>query len=260
MSLFAGLRSGLRIGLRSGLNPGGASLAGVTKDATSNIYTPANATEWAAVMSVAGISSGGPSLLWLCQEASGNLADSIGAFTGTLTGGPPSFQQAIAGWSRKGITGADAGTTVFANTAAGLPDPATTSNLILTYSIVTAAGAASRVMADMGTALATSQVLTVTPIIRLDSGSVFDGTNNPTGAVRPYWFQYNVTANASAIYTDQEKITGSKRATTGKRIRLLGGFPGSLLYCAAFFGPAAEMSAAQIKSLSQTLNWTIPWS
>ena len=51
----------------------------VTRDAASSKYTPASAAEWAELLSGSGL--GAPSSLWLCQESSGTLADSIGSRT-----------------------------------------------------------------------------------------------------------------------------------------------------------------------------------
>src|SRR5262245_47294003 len=89
--------------------PSSKALSAVSRDATSNILVPANAAEWAQVLASAGISSGGPSALWLFQEASGNPADSVGSFTLTASG-TPTYQAAVSGWTRKAITFADAAT------------------------------------------------------------------------------------------------------------------------------------------------------
>ena len=92
----------------------------VTQDALSGWYFPANSTEWTSLLSGTGISN--PSSLWLCQEASGTLADSIGSRPLTISG-TPSYQQPAVGFSRLGFqprtdttdyagcTGVDIGTT-----------------------------------------------------------------------------------------------------------------------------------------------------
>jgi RHS repeat-associated protein len=83
---------------------------GVTQDATSNWYVPANSTEWTNLLSGTGISN--PSQLWLMQESSGNLSDSIGTATLTATG-TVSYQQSVTGWSRKAVAPQAGGTNYF---------------------------------------------------------------------------------------------------------------------------------------------------
>lgn len=253
------IRIGPRIGIKFGLvdtDP----LAGVSRDATSSKLTPASSTEWSATLAAAGISSGGPSLLWLCQEASGNLADSIGSFTGTVSGAPLTYQQAISGWSRFGITGGDAGTAVAENTAAGLPDPASASMLMLSYFIVSATPGGTRVAHVTGNANQTIQRFNTTPRMQgVSGGNVATGTVNPTGAVRPYILQYDFTNNLVAVSSDQEILNPTRAAMTGKRHRFSWNFPGSLLYLATFFNAAAELTTAQKRTLLQTMGWSIAW-
>lgn len=234
-------------------------MAGVTRDATSGIYCPANAAEWSTVMAAAGISSGGPSLLYLLQEASSNVADSIGAFTGTVTAA--SYQQPVTGWSRKAITGIDGGAGLIDNLSASLPDPSTTSMLMLSYAIVSAAPAAIRNVQSLATTnLATSRVNTTPCAQGVSGASVVTGTSNPTGAVRPWVLEYDKTNSAVTVYTDQEKLSPTFTAASGQRHRLHLDFAGGFLYHVAFFGPAAELTDAQVKTLLQTLGWAIPWS
>jgi hypothetical protein len=266
-----GLRVGLTVGSNAGLAVGmsaseigggaaGSGLSAVTRDATSLIYTPANATEWAIVMSVAGILSGGPSLCWLMQEASGNLSDSIGTFVGTATGAPLTYRQAVAGWSRLAILGGDAGTGSIVNTDAGLPDTATVSMLIISYVSFTGTPAANRFVQVGGTATFPCSKITPTPRIQgLSSTNTVTGTANPTG-VRLLETLYDVTNNRVVVSSDQEKLVVTRIAAAGKRYFLLPAFPGGYLYSVGFFGSAAELSDAQRKTLYQTLGWSIPWT
>ena len=263
IGVVVGPRIGVAVGVSEDeIGGGGADpLAGVTRDATSNKYAPANATEWAAVLAVAGISSGGPSLLWNCQEASGNLADSIGTFTGTVTGTPIAYQQAVAGWSRFGISGGEAGTAVVESTAGTLPNPVTQAVLLLSYATITATPAATRVMQVTGNANQTIARFNTTPRLQgVSGGNVATGTVSPVGGVRPYVTLYDVTNNRVLVASDQEKLAPVRAAMTGQRHRLAFDFVGSILYHAAFFAAAAELSDAQVKTLLQTLGFTIPWS
>jgi hypothetical protein len=258
-----GPRIGPAIGVSSDPISAGAggSLALVTRDAASGKYTPASAAEWAQVMAVAGIASGGPSFLWLCQEASGNLADSIDTGPATVSGTPINYQQAVAGWTRLAVTGGDAGTGLADSSSASLPDPSTQATLVLSYAIITATPAAIRQIDVIGTAnVATVRVNTTPRLQMVSGGSVITGTSDPTGAVRPFVLLDDPTGSRSVGYSDQEKLTATRAATTGKRSRMAFDFAGGFLYRAEFAGSAAQLNDAQVKTLLQTLGWTIPWS
>lgn len=263
-----GVVAGPSVGVGIGISadelspPSGGGMGTVTRDSTSLKYVPASSAEWATVMTTAGIGSGGPSLLWLCQEASGNLNDSIGAFTGTVSGTPLSYQQVVAGWTRVGVSGGDAGTGLADNTSASLPDPATAATLTLSYAIVSATPAAVRQVDVIGTAnIATTRVNTTPRLQAVSGGNVATGgVSNPTGAVRPFVLLDDAVAVRTVGYTDQEKLPTTRAATTGKRTRLAFDFPGTVVYRAQFHGAAAQLTDAQIKTLLQTLGWAIPWT
>ena len=105
------------------------TVAGVTRDATSGWYVPANATEWTALLAGTGIAN--PSNLWLSQQASGNLPDSIGS-TPLVPFNGPSYQNTVAGWSRKAVGTVDGGGNQdFQSTLLG--NTATTSGLLLSF-------------------------------------------------------------------------------------------------------------------------------
>lgn len=97
---------------------------GVTRDATSNWFVPQTSTEWTNLLAGTGIPS--PTNLWKCQEASGNLADSIGSATLTAhNSGGMTYAQTISGWTRKAVQLAEG----FASnwqSASTLCNPATT--------------------------------------------------------------------------------------------------------------------------------------
>jgi hypothetical protein len=273
VSLVSVLRSGVRSVLRSGLNPsdggGGDPLAGVSRDATSTVYAPATAGEWATVMTVAGIASGGPSSLRLCQEPSGNLADSIDSVVMTVTGVSWLYQQAVAGWTRTALTVLDGLASHNAQNTTTAPDLSTTSVLKLMYvrtPLVTplAVRRIARLNATGLTATISSGGV-VQCITSGVGGSTVNGTSNPCGGtVRPFVMQADRTNLVARVCTDQDRITG----TVGTYATIAEGMGSSAgtsadcgyLYDVTFTGAAAELSAAQIKTLLQTLNWTIPWT
>jgi hypothetical protein len=218
--------------LRERAKRGGAfTMSGVTRDATSNVYSPASAAEWTTTRSVAGITSGNPFSMWLLQEASGALADSIGTAPLTNSGGM-AYQQAVTGWTRVSMLASDLnGAYSLANAAdTALPDLSAESSLVLGYLKITGA----------------------------------PGSGNVTTAVRPWVLRYDRAASTIALFTDLEKVSiAFANSGSTKRIFYGAGFqnaPGfQILYGAHWKGAAAELSDASVRSLLQALGWTVAW-
>lgn len=239
-------------------------MAGVTKDATSNIYVPSSAAEWTAVLGAAGISSGVPSHVWLCQEASGNLGDSIGSATLVKTGSP-SYQQSVTGWARKAVQLPESAATGFL-AASGVGPSVAGSVLWIVYAIVTApAGNRPLVtLSDNGAGIRATMSSTPRIGFTYENVGTTNGTSNPIGSVRPFVIKHSVADSAAALYTDQEKIAPtfqSNRVDGNKGIGApaFTAAPSHILYAAAFASTAAELSDAQVKTLLQTLGWTTAW-
>lgn len=266
MTLLSGIRSGLRSGVRSGLNADSGAMSAVSRDATSNVYAPETIPEWTAALGVAGIATGTPSNLYLLQEASGNAADAIGSKTLTAAG-TLSYQQSVSGWSRKSIRTATGVAGTLKNTTFGNVNA--TSHLLLLYAL-NGTVASTRTVARMGDVFdddATIEV-TSTPRVQVGEGDASRsvGTASPVGAVRPYVLRINDTSNLVDAFTDQEKIVGGAQACNGTEL-CIGGDNGQTwmpndcdyLYCAVFSGAAAELSDDDVRSLLQTLGWTVLW-
>jgi hypothetical protein len=241
----------------------GASLSGVAQDATSLKRLPATAAQWTSTMQVAGIFSGNPSALWLCQEAAGNLADSIGAFTLTA-GAVPAYQQVVAGWTAKSVNTTD--TTAnqgFSSVSASLPNAATTSQAVLAYVAVSATPIAARGLMLMGTGPVEVQ-FTTTPVYRnQDVGNGANGTGAPSTTVHPLLIKLDARLSVCTLYTDQEKITPTFAANSGQKVAL-GGFSSAAasaayLYGAMFVNAAAEFTDANVRSLFTALGWAVGW-
>lgn len=77
-------------------------MVGVTQDAASGVYVPASASEWTTTMAAAGVATGNPDSLWLMQESSGDLTDTIGSRT-LVAHGSPAYSQPISGMTRLGV-------------------------------------------------------------------------------------------------------------------------------------------------------------
>ena len=263
MTAVSGLRSGLRSVLRSGLNPSDSSvLAGVTLDASGR-YRPSSSAEWATVLAAAGIASGGPSALYLCQDASGNLADAVGTFPLTASGTGTTYMQPVSGWSAKAVAMTSGSTGLFQSTDAGLPDIATTSMLMLAYAQPTTTASTRDIMGG-GTAatriLAETTATSGVPRI-MCAGNAAVGAVNTGAATRPWTLQINRTAGSAALYTDAERIVPTFGTTAAGKSISIGNFVAGTATClyaliAVFFGAAAELSTAQVRSLHTTLGWT----
>lgn len=245
----------------------GLSMASVTLDAASGKYCPATPAEWAVVLAIAGITSGGPSAIYLMQEASGNLADSVDSFTLTASGTGLGYQAAVAGWTRKAVTTTAAGTGVFASASASLPDISTTSHMAIAYAKVTTQAVATRDVVSVGAAGTTMRTMSVATsgVLRgACAANVANGAADAGGVVRPWCPQINRTAAAAAACTDAERVTPAISAgATGKGIGVgnVGSscITASFLYRADFFAAAAEWTAAQMRTVLTVLGWTVLW-
>lgn len=241
----------------------------VSKDATSGILVPNSSTEWTnfvayhVALGTTNFPNIAPGFLWLCQEASSNLSDSIGGVTLTANN-TPLYQQTVTGWTRKAVGTAD-GTSGqrFASTSASLPDLSVTSALLISYIAITATPGGVRGVTEMGTTVTEARV-TTTPAARLISGAnTATGANTLNTGVKPWSNRFNQTADTNSLFTDTEKITPTFGATvTGKSLKLgatAGAAPSAAryLYAVLFTSTNAEISDAQLKALLQALGWTI---
>lgn len=244
----------------STLNP----LAGVARDPTSGVYCPENPTQWAAVLTAAGIASGGPSSTWLCQEGSGNLADSIGTVTLTQSGAGHLYGQAVSGWSRLAVKTVDgtAGQKWINSTTA--PNPNTTDTLELGY--FSFPGVAPAAVRDVLAVAAAADIrFSTTGKVRAVFGATADLPTSSLGLVQPVVMQVDNTGSVSLAATDRDKLVGTYALPASGTVLALGGHTASAsgtgcLYLAQFSGAAARLTAAQIKTLLQTLGWTVLWT
>lgn len=243
-------------------------LAGVTRDAASGKYFPASGSEWNTVFAAAGLGVTFAGNIWLCQEASGNLADSSGAGLTLVAAGTPSYQQAVTGYTRLKVSNPTDG--AGARFTATGTDIATNSNALFgVFDMPTANPAGARSMLELGT-VGTRAALEInnTPLLigRSGANTATDATDFKN-AVRPLVLDVNRTGNSVLALSDQAKLTptfdGTMAGTlidlwsvaTGNQAAICG-----TLYLTRFTGTAAELTAAQWKTLLQTLGWSIPWT
>lgn len=230
-----------------------------TVDGTSNIGVPADATEWDDVMAAVGVITGGPDNLWSFQQASSPLSDAIGSENFAVTGAGSSYQQAVTGWTRTAWKLTDGGST-YAGTPSNVAS--TTSSLLLLYVAVTSTPAAARTIAYLGGG--DLRVNTTPNYSFKPSGqATVTGTEAHGTTVHPLVIKIDVTGAVTAVYTDLEKLTLSHGVGTSPTY--LGAVSGlsadaRYLYGARWLGSAAEISAADIKSMLETLGWTVSWT
>ena len=218
-----GSRIGLAIGLAVGvgadeLKPagsGGTGIAGVTRDATSLIYTPASAAEWTTFNTATGRTAV-PSNLYLCQEAAGNLTDTIGGVS-LVANASPLYQQAISGWTRKGVGFNETASQRFLAGAGVGPNPATQSVAWLVYANVTAIPGTTRdiVCAATGASPLKLQTLNSTgaKLRSLCIAAGVNGVSDPTSTgLQPMLMVYDRTLGQLNHYTLQEKFSGTYSA------------------------------------------------
>ena len=246
-----------------GIGSSSDPLADVAQDATSLIYVPESAAQWDTVLSVAEVSSGGPSSLYLCQEASGNLADSIGANTLTLSGAGHLFRQTVTGWARKAATTTNgtAGQKWINSTTS--PNPNTVS--ILLYAILRLPAAAPAAARDVMLKANNADLrFNTTGKLRLQAGASVDLVNVSTNTIQPVVLQTNISASTVKVFTRQEKLTGTFALPTSGNILAIGGQSAAAADCGylslvEFSDAAAEMSESDIHSMLTTLGWELLW-
>jgi hypothetical protein len=249
-------------------------VVGWTVDKYSLIGLPQSAAEWTAVLAAAAISSGGPSSLYLLQEASGNIADSISGLTMTVAGAGLNYQVALPDWHCKALEFTEGGNAVFSSTNAALPDPATTSQARIMYAAMYAS-ASEQNMYLWGTAgfAAIARIAGGggTEWEIADGGVKVTSATSVTGTVRPYVHCRKVPAVSRVdAYTDNDHISGTFGVVTGKKNELgceFGTPHFTPFYVVDFFGTPAELVTAQWRTILQLLNWgnvslgavAIPW-
>jgi len=240
----------------------------VTRDATSGIRCPASGTEWTNFLAYYGISTT-VSSAWKCDEASGNAADCVGSLTLTASG-TPTYQQTVSGWSRKGFGFTDAGAQKFVAASGTGPNPATTSVIWCFYiTMPTSNPAATRTImgaSHTGTTQDMVQIVTTGKPRAVVFNVTTDGTVNVVnGGTMPMLLKYDRTNSAARLYNTNEKITATYNSGVLDGNKGVGPPIGTAatMNCVYGFmlqGANAELSDATVKTLLQSLGWTIPWS
>lgn len=251
------IRGGTAPGIIQGILSGIDALAG---DGAAGAFAPASAAEFAAL----GIAA--PSNLWQCQEASGNLADSIGSLTLTANA-TPTYQQSITGWARKALGFNETAAQRFQVTAGSGPNVATQSVAWLCYFLLSGTPGAQRRILTAADGLATTGVLATfltTGRIRMACVNVTaDGTYDyRDSALHPLLLVYNRTGSLVRVFTDKEQVNGTYSAGAVDAAKGLGAagagnsLPGFIAWAFAAAGATAEGYG---KTTLQQLGWQLSY-
>lgn len=267
IGIKAGPMGGLRVGLSA--DEIAAQGHGYDSDVASSKPVPATAAQWSAFRTANSLSIATPDYLHLCQEAAGNLADSIGALTLTALNAPL-YQQAVTGWTRKGVTGSQASQQRFMS-ATG-PNPSTTSIARFAYvQFNTLDGTPRQIMGNGASDdVSVSCYLSggTTNRMRYREGANITDTsagNHYTG-VHPILLLSDVTGSRARLYTDLEKLSptfGLGANVTNYSLGSLatGTFANvTVAYECGWQGADAEITDADVKAFFQALGYSISWS
>ncbi len=235
-------------------------------DATSGKAVPANAVEWTDFLKAYGLANvSAPSSLWLLQESSGALVDSIG--TVVLSGfGGPFYQQAVPGWSRKGVGTVDGQPAGFTNQTDGsLPNVRLSSMTALALvELPGPAPAFARNVLVVGSSSPAAYIhVDLEPSRRLSEttvGSVGVGTMDPGTAAAGIMLKHDVTNSQQKVITRKETFSMPFVQLGTSRGLFIGGgsSPAPVarwLYLAAWYGSKAEISDADAAKLMTSLGW-----
>lgn len=249
-----GIKTGPKVGIASGLWESGGGIT-VGTDGPNDVYVPVSDDDFDQL----GITP--PNSLWLCQEASGNLADSIGSLTLTANASP-SYQQAVTGWTRTGLqfTQTTANQRVTATVGLG-PLPTTTSSAWLCYVKILASPSSTRgilgVGNDTGVRMPALDKVRATCVgVHVDGTATYfaDGNVHPVIAI------YDRTAGTFTVRTDEEAVIGTYSASAADGQKGFGACAGAgspapmqLLWACMWSGANAE--ALDSAALLTTLGW-----
>jgi hypothetical protein len=233
-------------------------------DSMSGKAVPAAVFEWDGLIKAHGVPVMAPDHVWLMQETSFDLQDSIA----NITLGPvasPLYRQPVVGWSRRAVGTNDTlihqgfYTDVIGNLNG-------TSYLLLLY-VAVSPSTFERTVFGIGKMTDHRYVtMTTTPVFKGTGYNVTPtvGTMNPMSNVHPIVLQIDPTKSKYVVYTDQERLAVNWTATGGMGNLLMignateaGAAPARYLYGALWRGTNAELDDAAIKKLLQAMGWTV---
>lgn len=244
----------------------------VARDATSLIRVPESTAEWTDFINRFDIGVAVPGSVWLCQEASGNLADSISSVTLTGAGATRAYQQAISGWTRLGVKviAALSVDKFVAGSGVG-PNPSTTSVTMLAIVTLPAtppSGDRSFIGFSLNNATTGAYLLhrSSTGVLRYRVFNVnVSGAVSHSAATHAFVITYNRTAGTAKMYSELEKIIGTYNAGVPDGDKGIASNSSALTsdvrmaYAAMWSGAGAEMTDGDVSTLLNAMGYSVPW-
>lgn len=222
----------------------------VTQDPYSRKYVPASTAEWTELLSGLGINA--PTSIWLCQEASGNLADSGSGGRTVTVSGSPAYAQSASGWQRNGIKPTDGSATQYGSCT--IPNVNASSALLLQMFSVTSTATAARGLNRIGTATAEHATLQAGNKLRATSdASTSTGVQQHAG-VMVVVTKFDRASSVLGVYTQHEQLKPTYSAPASSTTLYLFGdgsaaSDATLVYAALWTGSDAEISDAKVQDL-----------
>jgi len=238
----------------------------VTKDATLGWYFPNSSTEWTNFIARKGLAMSVPDHLWLMQEASGNLADSIGSMTMTANASP-AYQQTLTGVSRKGVQFTDNTANQRFGAAASSGDNVSTTSVLYVWFVKAGTASGTHIAGAVDTSTFEGLQL-ATGALRLSVNSVTAttaNTNYPSKALFPLALGNDRANSANALWTDAEKLSVTYFSIAADGIKSIGSpnatgvAPLTTVYGFGLVGAHAENQNANLKATLQAMGVTIGW-
>lgn len=233
---------------------------GVPTDGASPVYVPQSSAHFTALDIAV------PDSLWLCQESSGNLADSIGAVALTANGSPL-YRQTITGWTRKAV-GFDEGSVQSFRIASGTYTPVANSFAFLAYQGFDIPAASRQLARGTDGAVAMGLTVPSNGRIRLsingvnsDSGQFYHSSGGVT--IRPLLVVYDRNASTVKVHTNLEEWSGTFADITADGWKGFGAvasgqspLSGRIVWAAWWHGANA---AGLNKTVLTKLGWSLPY-
>jgi hypothetical protein len=258
----------------TGSGAGGWSQLSVGTPSFAPFNIPTDAASWATFIADHSLTTPAPDISTVFQDAASNPVNSIGAITFTASGAvtyhetEPGYTRSPTDWF-EGLpdNGASTG---FSTTSGSLPDPATTSYLLVVIGRITAIPAGNRSLFMLTGSTANQVRLQSTGKFRvlLANNDVPSVNAIDTTGVHIFTTGVNETANTTIFATDVEKMTpGYVSPPASTKGIAIGGFdltsaPIHIRAAYVFLGTNAEafFVTGALKALYAAFGTGVPWS
>jgi hypothetical protein len=237
-----------------GSDSGAGAAYVVPTDGPDSVYRPQTDADWTA------LSLPVPNYYYLCQDASGNLAEVNGG-TVLTANGTAAYQQSVAGWTTKSVQISETSNERFGHASGAGINPSTTSIAMLVYVALTTPAATRYIVNAAGTAYSV-RVLSNDLLQLATNSAVVNGTVPAADlGVIPLLYVVDRTGGTSKLYTKDEVLTGIYVAPASDGTKAIGGVsatsaPGDYVLAAMWAGANAESLS---KATLTALGWSIPY-